>query len=238
MSLLFSALLIGFTGSFHCVGMCGPLAMALPVKEGEKKGFRIFQYLVGKTITYSILGGLFGLFGSQLILAGWQQAVSIVLGCLLLGVTFCLLFKKSWFHQGFVANWISEKLNPLFVKLFNSDSPFTAVAFGMLNGLLPCGLVYMGIIGAISTSSFANGMLFMALFGIGTMPVMLSFLLMAKQFSFTFKRVIQKATPYLMMAMAAMLILRGLGLSIPFVSPDLSEVLFIEKSGTKIVCHP
>jgi sulfite exporter TauE/SafE len=236
--ILFTAFIIGFTGSFHCVGMCGPLAMALPMQQNGKKLPAIMLYLLGKTITYSLLGGLFGLFGSRLVIAGLQQAMSISLGFLLFAITLCMLFKKAWFHQGIIASWISTQLSPLFIQLLNTDSRYSAVVFGMLNGLLPCGLVYMGIIGAIATGSIINGMLFMALFGIGTMPIMLSFLLMAKQFSFSFKRTIQKITPYLMMLMAVLLIVRGLGLSIPYVSPDLSGAVFLEKANTKVGCHP
>lgn len=236
--MLFTALLIGFTGSFHCVGMCGPLAMALPMQASENKLASIALYLFGKTITYSLLGGLFGLFGGQLMIAGLQQAMSVSLGILLFVITLCMQFKKAWFHQGFIANWISLKLSPVFIKLLNTPNRYSAVVFGILNGLLPCGLVYMGVIGAIATGGAVKGMLFMALFGIGTMPLMLSFLLMAKQFSFSFKRTVQKAAPYLIMMMAVILIVRGFGLSIPFISPDLSGAAFIEKAHTKIGCHP
>jgi sulfite exporter TauE/SafE len=238
MTLIISAFLLGLTGSFHCVGMCGPLALAMPMTNGRNNGVSILSYLLGKTIVYTAFGGIFGLFGSRIVLAGFQQSLSIILGVLLLAITISLIFKRSWFHRGRFANWISNKLQPFFSKLLSSKSPFTPLGFGVLNGLLPCGLVYMGIIGAIASGSFYNGMLFMALFGIGTMPVMLIFLLLAKQFSFEVRHLLQKVSPYIIMLVGVLLIVRGLGLSIPFLSPGLSEAAFLEKAGSKIICHP
>lgn len=149
-----------------------------------------------------------------------------------------MVLKKSLFHQSVITDWISLRLSPFFIKLLQSTSRLSAIGFGMLNGLLPCGLVYLGVFGAIATGSAFRGMLFMACFGIGTIPLMLSFLLMAKQLSFSFRKTMQAATPIVMSLMAVLLIVRGLGLSIPYLSPALMGGLFADKASSIIVCHP
>ena len=84
--MLWSAFLIGLFGSFHCIGMCGPIALALPVSQNNKVGLVLGRvlYNVGRAITYSAIGLVFGLLGQSLSLAGFQQSVSIVAGVLIL----------------------------------------------------------------------------------------------------------------------------------------------------------
>jgi sulfite exporter TauE/SafE len=215
--------------------MCGPIALSLPALNDLDKWRSSLLYLSGKTITYSLLGLLFGLFGKQLMLAGLQQGLSIAAGILLLLVVAMMLVQARQLHQNKLTVWISSKLIPLFGLAKKSHGMF-ALNMGLVNGLLPCGLVYIGLIGSLTTGSALNGMLFMTGFGIGTMPVMLSFLLMAKQFSLNFRNRIKKLAPAFVGLVAVLLIVRGLGLGIPYVSPQIHPSSALNTNAVE--CHP
>ena len=79
--MLWTALVLGLAGSFHCIGMCGPIAFVIPVDRSSKSRmiFQIFLYNLGRIITYSLIGVLFGLIGKGLYLAGFQQRLSILI---------------------------------------------------------------------------------------------------------------------------------------------------------------
>jgi uncharacterized protein len=236
--LIISAFVLGFAGSFHCVGMCGPIALTVPYNSNNdaSRWLAIAKYLLGKTITYTIAGMLFGLLGRQLVLIGLQQILSIVLGTILLLIVVLMLFRSHAYHTSFIQQIISNKLIPVFGKLLKNPTGTTAFLLGMLNGLLPCGLVYMGLLGATATGTALTGALFMFWFGIGTIPVMFSFLVLANRFSFSFRQKIKNATPYFIAIAGVMLILRGLNLDIPFLSPDFKAM--IKVGGDVITCHP
>ena len=178
-TILISAFILGFTGSFHCVGMCGPIALSVPAQNSQSKFVSTGLYLLGKTFTYTILGLIFGLFGRQLMIAGLQQWLSVSAGILLLFVVAVMMVNSRKYHENKITAWIGEKLLPMFRTILKNPGKETPLYMGILNGLLPCGLVYLGIIGSLATGSAGLGGLFMLMFGIGTAPVMLSFLLMA-----------------------------------------------------------
>ena len=223
MELLIAAFSLGVLGSFHCVGMCGPIALSLPVHHLNFQGrtVGILLYNVGRALTYSILGGFLGALGMGVIIAGYQQALSISLGIVLL---FCATF-PFWKNNGFfnvsfprIAHWLKARFSYLLKK-----RSFSALfAIGIINGLLPCGLVYMALAGAAATGDILLGALFMAVFGLGTLPAMFGVTLFSS-LSFAFRKRMQHIAPVIAGLMACLLILRGLGLGIPYVSPKLSH---------------
>src|SRR5690606_22387661 len=86
--MLWSAVILGLLGSFHCVGMCGPIAFMLPVdrENTSKKVFQIFTYHFGRILAYSMIGLFFGLIGKSLYIFGFQQQLSIGIGVLMIVV--------------------------------------------------------------------------------------------------------------------------------------------------------
>ena len=223
MEFLLAAISLGFLGSFHCLGMCGPIALALPI--GKQKGIArlvsILVYNLGRAFTYSVFGALFGLIGFGFALGGLQQALSITVGTLLLlSVTL-----PSSFHRKFKATaWITEFLESVkrsLSSLFATTGARSLFTIGLLNGLLPCGLVYVAVAGAIATGSVFNGSLFMAVFALGTFPMMMAVPYFSAALNAGIRSKIRKAVPVMVGAMAVLLILRGLNLGIPYLSPDL-----------------
>ncbi len=237
MLLFISAISIGFLGSFHCIGMCGPIALALPINQNSitTKISGIFLYNFGRAFTYSVLGLLFGFVGSGFVFFGLQQVLSISIGLLIL--LSILLPKKYVFRFS-----ITGKLSHLFYRLksrlnilFSKNNLFSLFSIGILNGLLPCGLVYIALTGALALGNIFNGMFFMAAFGLGTIPVMFSLLWFRNSITVKFRLRINNAMPYFISFMAILMIFRGMNLGIPYLSPSFdaktNSVTCCEKSG-------
>jgi len=229
-----SAIIFGLLGSFHCVGMCGPIAFMLPIDRTNKvKGFfQILSYHLGRLFTYSLIGLLFGLLGKSFYLFGFQQQISIVVGVLMiLFILFPKIFKKVNISKT-ISNVIFKVKNTLGKELKNkrNDTFFT---IGFLNGFLPCGLVYMAIFGALATTNAFSGSFYMFLFGLGTIPLMTSVVYLGNFTKGTFRKKIQQAIPVFVVCIGVLFILRGLGLGIPYISP--TPVLdLVSNSAT---CH-
>jgi uncharacterized protein len=222
MTLIFiAAITLGFLGSFHCVGMCGPIALALPVgnARGISRLLLILSYNAGRMLTYSAFGILAGLAGRSIAIAGYQQLLSVMAGILLL--LFILIpaglkpFQKMNSGIFIFFNRIKSSLSALFLRK-GHRSLFT---IGLLNGLLPCGLVYMALAGAIATGAAMEGAFFMAAFGLGTLPMMLALPFAGSFISLKTRNTMRRAVPALLACMAVLLILRGLNLGIPYISP-------------------
>lgn len=233
--MLASAVIFGLLGSFHCIGMCGPIAFMLPVdrKNSVKSFFQIISYHLGRLFTYSIIGLLFGFLGKGFYFFGFQQQLSIIVGLLMiLMIIFPSLLQKLS---------LSKKISTVVLKIKNSlgkelkkkgnDTFFT---IGFLNGFLPCGLVYMAIFGAITTSNAFTGSLYMFLFGLGTIPLMTAFVYLGNFAKGSFRKNIQKVIPAMVVFIGALFILRGLGLGIPYISP--AEIVQVA-SDPVITCH-
>lgn len=219
--MVLAALTLGFLGSFHCIGMCGPIAMALPLDRTSlfTKVTGSLAYNSGRMITYALFGGLFGLIGQSIAIAGYLQILSITLGAAIL---IMVLLPGSLAGKMRVTRFIYSyvgKVKSRLAKLFRKSSYSSLFFIGSLNGLLPCGLVYLGVAGAIATGSSLSGSLFMAAFGLGTLPAMLGASLAGSWISVGVRSKMRKAVPVFIGIMAAMLILRGMNLGIPYVSP-------------------
>jgi len=224
LSSVISGLAIGGLGSFHCIGMCGPIALSLPF-AGQGKIQAVWSlslYHFGRALTYGILGILFGFLGTQFRIWGLQQIVSILAGILLLAFIwfhFKLRMPGTWYDS------FQHKIRAGLQKRLGSTFRTSTFFFiGLLNGLLPCGLVYVAIVAALTTGKLFLGGLLMFSFGVGTMPLMTGLIFFGRLISVTHRHQINKAVPYLVSVMACLLILRGLNLGIPYVSPKMGVV--------------
>jgi sulfite exporter TauE/SafE len=222
------AFLLGLLGSLHCAAMCGPLMLALPVPPGGPVRFVAGRlvYQLGRITTYGLLGVVAGLAGKSLLLAGFQRWISIGLGlAILLGF---LLSKKIPLTTP-VTRLVTWLKNAMAAQLQRRSFASLAV-LGLLNGLLPCGLVYVALASAVAGGSLSAGAGYMAVFGLGTLPMMLAISFSGKLFPTAVRLKLRGAIPIGVCLLAALLILRGLSLGIPYLSPDLS-------SGTPACCH-
>ncbi|NOZ47067.1 MAG: sulfite exporter TauE/SafE family protein [Chlorobi bacterium] len=223
---LLAALTLGLLGSFHCVGMCGPIALALPLNRNSllTKIIGATLYNIGRTITYAVMGALFGLFGKGLVLAGFQNIISIILGSIMILSVFTpLLFKKTRSLESYIAVF-TGKLKGRLRQLFAINSYSSLFFIGLLNGLLPCGLVYMAIAGALATGSVYSGTVFMVLFGIGTIPMMFGISVISSSVSISVRNKIKKVMPVFIVLLGLVFILRGLNLGIKYISPPTEKL--------------
>lgn len=220
---MITSFMLGFVGSFHCIGMCGPIALLLPVQHltGGKKMAGILLYNAGRVSAYAIFGLLFGWLGQQLYLGGLQQWLSIITGCLLLAVAGLKFTGIRWTKGGHLPNAFTQKIKLLLGRLLQQQRFRTLYAIGFLNGLLPCGLVYLGIAGAVATGDVLKGMLFMAAFGAGPLPAMKSVTWFSHLINITVRNKMRRMIPVVVSIMGILLILRGLNLGIPYISPTL-----------------
>ena len=216
------AFMIGLLGSVHCVGMCGPLAFAVPSMQN---GWRYLvldklMYQGGRIISYCLLGIFIGLMGRQIWLAGIQQGVSIISGLLILAAATSRIFKFS------IRTSNSFLLKP-FHRLFTYALKHKAnhLIIGVVNGFLPCGFVYLAMAGALNTGNVNTAVSYMFWFGLGTTPLMFIAGLSAGFTSALFRRRINLVVPYLMIFLGAWFVLRGLELNIPYLSPPKATTI-------------
>jgi uncharacterized protein len=182
-------------------------------------------------LTYALLGAIFGLMGKGVELAGFQKGFSVVIGIFLL---FAAFFSINW--ESKLTNKSPLKKNFQFIKkqigkLLHNNSKHSHLLIGIFNGFLPCGMVYLAIAGAITTGSVLYGMLFMALFGLGTLPLMLGLMLLGNTIKPSFKNTLRKIAPIVMVAFALLLIARGLNVNLP------TELRFWEALQNDVMCH-
>jgi len=220
-----SALLLGLVGSLHCAGMCGPIAIALPLNNQSwfLKLIGGLLYNTGRTITYAILGAIFGLAGMGLALGGLQQWVSIIIGAVMILAVLIPRLGPMGNKMGAFTDPISVLLKKPFVKLFRARTYSSLFIIGLLNGFLPCGLVYIALAGALVMSRAYEGAFYMISFGIGTIPVMLAISAAGNIISQKLRKKLSRAIPIFIILLGILFILRGLNLGIPYISPKLSQ---------------
>ena len=225
-----TAFVLGVFGSLHCAGMCGPLALALPATGRSGVGFVAgrFAYNLGRLVTYTLMGLVFGLIGRSLVLAGVQRWLSITLGVALLAGLFSSRRLATALPVTKLVGVLKSRLSVLL-----RERSFSAMALlGLLNGLLPCGLVYVAGAAATSTGGILAGAVYMGCFGLGTWPMMLAISLSGRLVPVSLRLKLLRAVPVSVFILALLLILRGMALGIPYVSPVLSG------PGAGACCHP
>lgn len=217
-----TALFLGFVGSLHCVVMCGPIALAISGQSSLSRFLisRLF-YNLGRIFTYALIGLLFGLLGELISFGGYQQAFSIGMGLFMIMVALAVssairgkvyqpMYKLAQGLKNLLAKWLrTTKLSGTFL-------------LGVLNGLLPCGLVYAGVAGALATADIANGLIYMLVFGLGTFPAMFVMALSGRSLKGLSLINLNRISTIFIFTLGCLLIIRGLDLNIPYLSPAIS----------------
>ncbi|MEW5798320.1 MAG: sulfite exporter TauE/SafE family protein [Bacteroidota bacterium] len=234
---LFAALTLGLLGSMHCIGMCGPLVLAVPSTTEKRWKFLLERgiYNFGRTVIYGVIGALLGLVGKN-ILIGVQQDISIILGVTIL-LSVVLPFRlKSKLDTFSPLKYLYLFVKQKFAFLMQKKGMTTLFVLGMLNGLLPCGLVYTALIGATAVADAWQSALFMMFFGIGTIPALVAVSLTGKLVSIKYRSLFTKAIPVFSIALAVILILRGMNLGIPLLSPKVTHGVTQTETKTDVDC--
>lgn len=233
--MLYSAFIFGLISSFHCIGMCGPIAMMLPVdRQNEaKKVTQIVTYHLGRLTAYATIGLIFGLLGRVFFLAGLQQKISIFIGLAIILVVLIPEKTVSKYNFSKPVYKVISKIKSGLGAHFKNRTYKSLFIIGLLNGFLPCGMVYVALFGAIAMQSAGFGVLYMLLFGLGTVPLMTLVVYINSMITVPFRNRIQKIIPYVAVVIGVLFILRGLGLGIPYLSPSTMS-LFVQHTPN---CH-
>lgn len=215
-SIYILSFLFGMTSSLHCLGMCGPLILAMPFQENNSITLNRVFYFTGKTSAYMILGLFIGMIGWGATLLDWQQVISIISGSTLIIVSIYSFRKKS--HTGtHIQNWITR----IYAKTFSKKFKLKYLTLGFLNGLLPCGMVYIALSTALISHTPLEGALAMGFFGLGTIPILL-LIIMMKQKIMKFRKLNYRLiTTISTILVGFFMLLRGAALDIPFISPAI-----------------
>lgn len=224
--------LLGLAGSLHCVGMCGPLILLFPLNGKSKINGLInsFVYQLGRVFVYVLLGLLFGLVFQIIDLKYFERYFSIAIGILFFVLWFNEVFKKTKKNQNKLQQWVLGA----FGKVIQQKSLFGMLLGGMMNGLLPCGLVYGALLAAFGTGSTLNSMIFMFGFGVATIPSLLVLSFFKNSISANFRIKLSKLLPWWLLLLGIWFVLRGLNLGIPFLSPKTTGV----QAGKQQCCKP
>lgn len=228
--MLETAFVFGLLSSLHCIGMCGPIALLLPVdrQNPPKRVLQLLLYHLGRFTSYTALGLLFGMLGAGIYLAGYQQQLSLACGILM--VLFALIPERRW-NKLSGASSVTAGLGRLKSQMsrhFKQKKAHSFYLVGLLNGLLPCGLVYVALFGALSQSHVLYSGLYMFVYGLGTLPMLSLVNYLLPNMSLKWRQRFNRFIPYFVALMGIYFILRGLGLAIPYLSPSTLS-LFIQQ---------
>ncbi|MCB2204529.1 sulfite exporter TauE/SafE family protein [bacterium] len=229
--MIWSAFVIGIVGSVHCLGMCGPIVLVLPGNVRERWSFFFSRvlYNLGRAITYAFMGLVVGFVGQSIALAGYQQWLGIAAGALMI-LTVLLPTRAArkvlpTKHYDRVLGTLKARLG----KLLGNSSQSSLFTIGLLNGFLPCGLVYMALAGSLAMGSALGGAAYMFLFGLGTLPLLFAASYAGGMITGEMRRKITRLIPVGVVILGVLFILRGLSLGIPFISPDMD---MMKKKGS------
>ncbi|MEM6299676.1 MAG: sulfite exporter TauE/SafE family protein, partial [Bacteroidota bacterium] len=190
--MMYSAFLVGLLGSFHCLGMCAPLVLSLP----EAQTFRHILYNLGRVTAYTLMGSVVGLIGQALLFVGLQFYLSLSLGILMVIVGLLAINLDTWVaHFPWFRRWQKFITSHLGTWLKRKGN-FAFLMVGFFNGFLPCGLVYLALLGAVAAGDAVSGATYMAFFGLGTIPMMLFSAVLGKYAFRNWRSRIRKLYPY------------------------------------------
>lgn len=217
MAPLWTALIMGLAGSLHCVGMCGPLALSIPMQQnGGSSGWKTaLLYNAGRITMYALLGAVIGALGRVVWLAGLQAYLGLTLGIVLLLLafgSFQIEYKmNNWSLSRKWYGWVTAQLG----RLLRRPGLQTYLMVGALNGLLPCGLVYLAVAGAVTAPSWWQSIAYMAFFGLGTLPLMAATLLGGQFITSKWRSRLRRVTPLALLLMAGLLLYRSIFFALP-----------------------
>lgn len=233
MILLWVAFSLGLTGSLHCVGMCGPLAFTMSSKNSSKEDilFNTIKYHGGRLMTYILMGSVIGTFSHLFLLSGFQKSVSIIGGVFLVLLAIFSTNLDTTLSNNIFGAWLGKISSSFHTLLYKKNSKPSVILLGMLNGILPCGLVYIALAGAATSGNWLSGSLFMGSFGLGTLPLLILSTYFSGKYSFRFPGLFQRVLPGITLIIGIMMIARGFLINTPL------TLSFMDALRNPVMCH-
>ena len=225
-SINFLAITMGLMSSFHCVGMCGPIVLALPLGNGTRlhQFIRISIYNTGRILTYAALGLALGSVGSTLAWIGYLRYISILAGALMIAYVFWPALVNRFLHMpGFWSKTV-QRLKKSMSKMLKSRNLSSSMILGALNGLLPCGLVYLALVSSVVTGDIVGGATYMLFFGLGTLPAMMAVGCFRQWFTPFMRTRMRQLTPVMLCLAGIWLVARGVVIQYPVASQQGRQI--------------
>ncbi|MTB51837.1 sulfite exporter TauE/SafE family protein [Lewinella sp. W8] len=230
--LLWTAFLLGLVGSLHCVGMCGPLMLALPSPDGAlTRASRLMLYQGGRITSYMVLGFLLGWLGWGAKLWNAQGILAWVSGILLVGFAVLRVDPGNWLQRLPAFARFQLFLRSGFARLFQRGGGVNHYGVGALNGLLPCGLVYVAVIAAANAGNPLLGAAYMGVFGLGTSPLLVASVWLGKGALKKFGLRLPSWAPLIVAAVGVLLIWRAGQVQLP------ADFDFFQATNFAPMCH-
>jgi sulfite exporter TauE/SafE len=216
--------------------MCGPIALAIPVNSTNAltRFTSIMLYNGGRVFTYTLLGLLLGSLGKGASLLGYQQQLSVLIGIGMIVYALLAIYKKSIHLPGAMFNRSFGRLKSKMGTFLKQNSYDANLLLGLLNGLLPCGMVYFALAGAAAWGGMWSGGVFMFFFGLGTLPVMLLMPYLKSKMTTQFRLKLQTYIPVFLLVFGVLLLVRGANLGIPYLSPKMDQPT---QHNAELFCH-
>lgn len=228
--MIWTALILGFAGSLHCIGMCSPLAMAVTNLSTKAMSNRLL-YNMGRIFTYGVLGAIIASVGFALPMAKYQDLLSVMMGIILVSIGF---LSVTYWRISFVSVLLS-KLNIVLKKKFSyllqRKNLASVFLLGTLNGFLPCGLTFLALSYCVILKTPIEGFSFMAMFGLGTLPALLGFTKVFTWMVHRFNLRLQQVSPSLFVISGILLIARVFIIHLPHANSVASGMLDIVTCG-------
>ncbi|WP_234109362.1 MULTISPECIES: sulfite exporter TauE/SafE family protein [Chryseobacterium] len=244
-ALIISAIGLGFASGFHCIGMCGPIALSMGLTKKQSTNFYLQNliYQFGRIFTYSFLGAILGIVGQGFEMAGIQKYLTVAVGIILIVMAVFSFGGKDFASKIPFLSKLLYQVKMNLGKLLQKADYRSRFTTGILNGFLPCGMVYMGLTASLAAGGILEGAGFMALFGLGTLPFMFSVVLLGSLMTNAFRIKVLKIVPVMMIILGGLFILRGMELGIPLISPKKEALKVIHNTsiehqqGNHETCH-
>ncbi len=203
---MITAFVIGLIGSFHCVGMCGPLMITFTEQTGVRAYLSFIAYHLARISVYALIGVLFGLIGTTFEIIHIQKFGAILVGAAILliyGFPKARNAMESLYYRSFFYQWVKNR----FTGYYHTKAKWLAA--GTVNGFLPCGLIYLAAAGAILTNGIGSSALYMTVFGLGTLPGLLTLAIIRNRVPNLFKKAPNAITVIAILS-GGILIIRGI----------------------------
>lgn len=229
-ALVISALALGFASGFHCIGMCGPIALSLGLTKSQAINYYLqnLTYQFGRIVSYSFLGAVLGIVGQGFEMAGFQKYLTVLVGVLLILMAVFSFGGKDFASKIPFLTHILFSVKKNLGQLLQKADYKSRFLTGILNGFLPCGMVYMALTASLAAGGIWQSASFMALFGLGTLPFMFAVVLIGNLMTQAFRIKVLKIIPFIMIVLGGLFVVRGLELGIPYLSPK-AEALHLHK---------
>jgi sulfite exporter TauE/SafE len=218
-----SMFMLGFLGTGHCVGMCGPLVLALPTQTGGLRSHLLYHF--GRITTYMMIGAILGAVGASFEMGkdfdvqnGVPALVMIQVGFAWFAAGLMLIFGLARLAVIGEPSWMASAsptkvpgFSRALKSILGNRNPLRMLPVGLMMGLLPCGLSYAAFARAIPSGGWLGGLILTGLFGLGTLPGLLLVGTAASRIARRYRKQSDIISGLLMIAMSISLFLQALG---------------------------